>query len=415
MALTSSGPKVPPVSASDAAGGGDVNGPDPAASTDDALVRWDGTTGRVIQNSNAILEDDGALTLTHVADEADDAALTLIVDAAGFGDVKAVDVDFITGAIGAGQDEEAVLINIDETLATGGRVVGIEVLATDLGLAEVDGLETGVGVHPIIQLSGPFGDADSLLVLAVDQTVALSTGGAGNITVFAANNDTVTVGLATTFQEMEIIIDTGANQSVRPDFEISIGVGTWAAFSPTDGTNGFQNTGAIAWVLADVPTWAPGTGGEYLVRITRTRNNLTTDPIVDLIQVSDAIEYTWDKDGDITHRSSSLSGTLTFGATPGITSGTGAQTIDFSATQKRQFTFGAGNAVFTFTAPPGIGDFMLVIIQDGVGGRTATFPGGVKWPGGTTPTLSVGANAEDVLSFYYDGTSYYGQMAADFS
>lgn len=35
----------------------------PGVSTDNALVRWDGTTGTVIQNSNAILTDAGDLTL----------------------------------------------------------------------------------------------------------------------------------------------------------------------------------------------------------------------------------------------------------------------------------------------------------------------------------------------------------------
>jgi len=36
-------------------GSGDVVGP--ASSTDNAVVRYDGTTGKLIQNSNAILSD----------------------------------------------------------------------------------------------------------------------------------------------------------------------------------------------------------------------------------------------------------------------------------------------------------------------------------------------------------------------
>ena len=38
-------------------GGGDVTGP--ASSTDNALTRFDGTTGKVIQNSTATLDDNG--------------------------------------------------------------------------------------------------------------------------------------------------------------------------------------------------------------------------------------------------------------------------------------------------------------------------------------------------------------------
>lgn len=42
-------------------GAGDVVGP--ASSTDNALVRFDGTTGKVLQNSNATLSDAGVLSL----------------------------------------------------------------------------------------------------------------------------------------------------------------------------------------------------------------------------------------------------------------------------------------------------------------------------------------------------------------
>lgn len=38
----------------------------PASSTDNALVRWDGTTGKLVQNSNATLDDTGNLTLAGV-------------------------------------------------------------------------------------------------------------------------------------------------------------------------------------------------------------------------------------------------------------------------------------------------------------------------------------------------------------
>ena len=46
-------------------GSGDVVGP--ASSTDNALARFDSTTGKLIQNSNAILADNGGLSLTAAA------------------------------------------------------------------------------------------------------------------------------------------------------------------------------------------------------------------------------------------------------------------------------------------------------------------------------------------------------------
>jgi hypothetical protein len=37
------------------------------------------------------------------------------------------------------------------------------------------------------------------------------------------------------------------------------------------------------------------------------------------------------------------------------------------------------------------------------------------WPGGTAPTLSTGNNDIDIVTFYYDGTNYFGVFSLDFS
>lgn len=41
----------------------------------------------------------------------------------------------------------------------------------------------------------------------------------------------------------------------------------------------------------------------------------------------------------------------------------------------------------------------LALVQDATGGRTATWPTGIRWDGGTTPTLSSAAGATDVFTF----------------
>jgi len=73
-----------------------------------------------------------------------------------------------------------------------------------------------------------------------------------------------------------------------------------------------------------------------------------------------------------------------------------------------------GNCTYTFTAPTNKGRYQLVLVQDATGGRTVTWPASVKWPGGTAPTLSTAANSIDIISFYYDGTNYYGVDSLDF-
>jgi hypothetical protein len=88
-----------------------------------------------------------------------------------------------------------------------------------------------------------------------------------------------------------------------------------------------------------------------------------------------------------------------------------ADTVDWTAGQAQKSTL-TGNCTFTFTAPPGVCQLSLKLIQDGTGSRTVTWPGAVTWVGGTAPTLSTTAAAVDLVSFYYDGSVYYGSSGS---
>ena len=103
------------------------------------------------------------------------------------------------------------------------------------------------------------------------------------------------------------------------------------------------------------------------------------------------------------------------GFTAQTATGDGTTTIDWKLGNKFNFTFGAFNETFTFTAPTKPGNFTLKMTQDGVGSRTATFPASVKWSGGTAPTLSTAASSVDIISFYFDGTNFYAQEVLDLS
>lgn len=76
-------------------------------------------------------------------------------------------------------------------------------------------------------------------------------------------------------------------------------------------------------------------------------------------------------------------------------------TIDWSSKTKgkyRQITL-MGNRTFVFTNPTPGQVLVLRVIQDGTGGRTATWPSGITWPGGSAPTLSSGASKIDMFCF----------------
>lgn len=248
----------------------------------------------------------GGLDFTQIevdftAAEDDTHALKITCDAAGFSDVSAIDIDYISGAIAAGDDDEVLLLNVDESSSTGGRIAAHVVIATDFGSAVVDGMECGANVNPIRQISGTFADLDTILVGAVDQLAALSVGGAGNVAVFSNDNDTMTFGDSVKFEELEFLVDTGAsNNGISPTWEYSTGTDLWQTFGPSDGTDGLQNTGVVAWVAAvDAPSWATGTGGEFLIRLTRTRNGMSTTPILDQVERETGSDFFWDSDGDI--------------------------------------------------------------------------------------------------------------------
>ena len=245
------------------------------------------------------------LEIIHSVIEDNSATLKIDVNAGGFADVKAVDIVLNTGAITSVQNEASVFINIDQSLSTGGRVTGLSCVSTDTGNAITDAIQCGANINPLHQQSGVFIDADVLLNIAVDVTVALSGGGAGNIVLFVVNNDTFTIQSAAKFSEIEIILDIVASGfGIAPVFEYTTGdtPTTWASFSPADGTNGFRNSGTIIFDPVDIPLWVVGTSTNFEIRITRTRILLLTTPRCDLVQISASTIYEWDSNGDLVIR-----------------------------------------------------------------------------------------------------------------
>jgi len=96
--------------------------------------------------------------------------------------------------------------------------------------------------------------------------------------------------------------------------------------------------------------------------------------------------------------------------------GDGTTTCDWRIGLKFRFVFGAGNETFTFTNPEFSCHLQAILIQDGTGGRTATWPANIYWATGTIPTLSTAANARDIVNFFFDDydDTYYG-MGVDFA
>ena len=99
--------------------------------------------------------------------------------------------------------------------------------------------------------------------------------------------------------------------------------------------------------------------------------------------------------------------------------------VDFRHSNKQFVTFGAGNITnLNLYFPAMSGNFVLLLKQDGTGSRTITNykvrefdesladgETGVKFAGGSAPTLTTDANHVDIISIYWDA---YGVATLDF-
>ncbi len=244
------------------------------------------------------------IDIHHTASIADDHAVEIDMDAAGFGDIKALDVDYITGVITAGEDEGIILINIDKTIATGGEVFALEVLATDQvsGTTNVHGLKTGPGVEPVHQDSGTFANPTLATDNTADTDVSVMRDGilANTTTIFEAQNEYIIIGADAAFQDMELVFSTAANKSIKPTFWYStVGTGQFTQFTPVDGTDGCKHTGVISWDASDLSGHVADTGtGKFDIKIIRTRNTMTA-PVLGYAKTAATTEYVWDKSGNL--------------------------------------------------------------------------------------------------------------------
>lgn len=97
-----------------------------------------------------------------------------------------------------------------------------------------------------------------------------------------------------------------------------------------------------------------------------------------------------------------------------IVSSAGAVTINCTSSNVFSLTLNE-NTTLTVINPQQGQTINLRIVQDGTGGRTLAWPAGFKWPGGTAPSISSGANEVDLFTATYIGSDWYATLIKDFS
>ena len=99
---------------------------------------------------------------------------------------------------------------------------------------------------------------------------------------------------------------------------------------------------------------------------------------------------------------------------PAIANSSTAVTLALASGTVLSYTL-TGNCTFTMPATTNGTSFIVRLIQDATGGRTATFTG-VKWPGGTVPTITTTASTGvDIISFVCIASIWYGNAAQAFA
>ena len=99
---------------------------------------------------------------------------------------------------------------------------------------------------------------------------------------------------------------------------------------------------------------------------------------------------------------------------PAIANSSTAVTLALASGTVLSYTL-TGNCTFTMPTATSGTSFIVRLIQDATGGRTATFTG-VKWPGGTVPTITTTATTgTDIISFVCINSIWYGNAAQAFA
>ena len=100
------------------------------------------------------------------------------------------------------------------------------------------------------------------------------------------------------------------------------------------------------------------------------------------------------------------------GAKQTATGSGGTLAISFASGNIVDLTL-TGSTTLTFAGHV-VGTYIIQVTQGGIGSYTLTYPASVKWSGGTAPTLTTTVGKTDILTFYHDGTSFFGTYSLNY-
>jgi hypothetical protein len=192
------------------AGGGDVTGP--GSSTDNAVARFDSTTGKIIQNSSVVINDGGEVTV---------------------GVWKGTEIGLPYGGTGASSASQARGNILPSYAGNAGKVLAVNTGATDVeyisagGTGTVTSVDVSGGTTGLTTSGGPITAAGTI---TLGGTLAVASGGTGTATPSLVQGTNVTI--------------TGSwpNQTINAT---AGGSGTVTSVGGTGTVNGLTLTGTV--------------------------------------------------------------------------------------------------------------------------------------------------------------------------
>jgi len=171
---------------------------------------------------------------------------------------------------------------------------------------------------------------------------------------------------------------------------------------------------AIRELMSQVKDWQAGTSGDYTAvtaggtgvgTLTGIVKGNGTSAFTAVTAPSGTIVGTSDTQ-TLTNKTLTNPTVTNYVETPYSATPTSTITLDLTNGTVQIITLG-GNVTITMPTATSGKSFIMYLKQDGTGSRTVTWST-VKWAGGTAPTITSTASRQDILSFFADGTNWYG-------
>jgi hypothetical protein len=378
------------------AGAGDVSGPASAADHDFAV--FNNTTGKLIENKSAA---DAAALLPAMVGDTGSGGTKGLVPASAAGDAAAGKYLKASGAwsvpTGAG-DVVGPASNEDNNIAQFNGANSKTLEDSAYTIAEV--IAAGAAAAPQGDVVGP-----------------ASAAADANIVVFNSTTGKLVKDSGKTIAQ--VISDVGAGDVVGPAGAEGDNI---AVFNSTTGKLIKDGASTIAEVIAAGGAAAPqgdvtaaaniddhhivrGAGGAKGVQ----KSGITiddSDNITDVVSLAIGAAL-------VAQTKLTIAGQLNI--IPSDHAAAGAtEEVDFAVSNEHTIILDE-NLTLTFAHAVNGGRYTIVLIQDGTGTNTVTWPAEVKWPGGTAPVITATADKADLVTLYYNGTVYFGSFNQNYA